>query len=115
MSSTEPIHVLDVRRRLTLQNALLSLRHKGLTCYMCFFLGVRMRKFEYKITKHPAENFKNIGFFCTDHGDCTLEQVPTDQLSVLGALLNEKGAQGWGLVQLSFGSDGVIAFWKKEI
>ena len=73
-----------------------------------------MKKFEFRITKHPADNFKHIGFFCTDQGDCTLEQLPEDQLTTLGKILNEEGDQGWELVQLSFGSDGVIAFWKKE-
>ena len=74
-----------------------------------------MKKFEYRITKHPADNFKQVGFFCTDEGDCNLEQLPADQLVVLGGILNEKGIQGWELVQLNFGSDGAIAFWKKEI
>jgi len=74
-----------------------------------------MIKFEYRITKHPADNFKHVGFFCNDQGECNLEQLPEDQLSVLGDILNEYGAQGWELVQLNFGSDGVIAFWKKEI
>ena len=74
-----------------------------------------MKKFEYRITKHPAGNFKHIGFFCTDQGDCNLEQIPLDQLSVLGNILNENGATGWELVQINFGNDGVIVFWKKEM
>jgi len=74
-----------------------------------------MKKFEYRITKHPADKFKHIGFFCTDQGECNLEQLPEDQISVLDGILNEYGAQGWELVQLNFGSNGVIAFWKKEI
>ena len=74
-----------------------------------------MKKFEYRITKHPADNFKHIGIFCTDHGECNVEQVPADQLSALGGVLNENGAKGWELVQLSFGSDGVVAFWKREM
>jgi hypothetical protein len=74
-----------------------------------------MKKFEYRITKHSADRFKHIGFFCTDQGDCGLEQLPEDQLSILGGILNDIGGQGWELVQLNFGSNGVIAFWKKEI
>ena len=74
-----------------------------------------MKKFEYRVTKHPAEDFKQIGFFCTDEGDCSLDQLPGNQLDVLGKILNENGALGWELVQLNFGTDGVIAFWKKEI
>ena len=74
-----------------------------------------MKKFEYRITKHPADEFKHVGFFCTDQGDCTLENVPADQLTVLGDILNENGTRGYELVQLNFGKNGVIAFWKKEI
>jgi hypothetical protein len=74
-----------------------------------------MKKFEYKITKYPADNFKHIGFFCTDQGDCKLGQLPEDQFSVLTSILNDEGVRGWEFVQMNFGSDGVIAFWKKEI
>jgi len=77
--------------------------------------GDRMKKFEYRITKHPADEFKYVGIFCTDQGDCSLQQLPEDQLSVLDGILNKNGAQGWELVQMNFGSDGVLAFWKKEI
>lgn len=74
-----------------------------------------MKKFEYRITKHPSKDFEQVGYFCTDQGECSLDQLPADQLSVLGKILNEGGSEGWELVQISFGSDGVIAFWKKEI
>lgn len=74
-----------------------------------------MKKFEYKITKHPSDNFKHVGFFCTDQGECSLEQLPENQLSDLVDILNENGGQGWEFVQLNFGRDGVIVFWKKEM
>lgn len=74
-----------------------------------------MKKYEYKVTKHSSNDFEHIGFFCTERGECDLEQVPSDQISVLEKILNENGEQGWELVQFSFGNDGVIAFWKKEI
>ena len=74
-----------------------------------------MKKFEYRITKHPSAEFEQVGIFCTDQGECNVDQLPSDQLSVLEKILNEKGGLGWDLVQISFGKDGVIAFWKKEI
>ena len=74
-----------------------------------------MKKFEYRITKHPSSDFEKVGFFCTDQGECNMDQLPSDQLSILEKLLNEKGIQGWELVQINFGSDGIIALWKKEI
>ena len=74
-----------------------------------------MKKFEYSITKHPSSDFEKVGFFCSDQGECGLDQLPSDELSVLEKILNENGIEGWELVQISFGSDGVLAFWKKEI
>lgn len=74
-----------------------------------------MNKFEYKITKHPSEEFKKMVYFCTDEGQCNIDQLPADQLSVMEEIMNERGLEGWELVQLSFGEGGVIAFWKRSI
>lgn len=74
-----------------------------------------MNRFEYEITKHPSSNFKQIAYFCTDKGECDIDQLPADQISVLGEILNERGSRGWELVQISFGNDGVLAFWKRAI
>ena len=74
-----------------------------------------MKKFEYEITQHPAENFRQVVYFCTETGECSLNEVPRDQAEVLTEILNERGQQGWGLVQVSFGKDGVMAFWKRKV
>jgi hypothetical protein len=36
------------------------------------------------------------------------------QTEVLQSLLNGEGENGWELVQVSFGRNGILAFWKKE-
>ena len=74
-----------------------------------------MKQFEYEITKHPADEFKHLVFYCTDQGHCDLEGLPPAQLDVLGGILNERGIQGWELIQLLLGEDGVVAFWKRAI
>jgi hypothetical protein len=74
-----------------------------------------MKGFEYEITKHPAEAFKHIIYFCTETGQCSLDEVPGDQTEILVNILNEKGKQGWELVQISFGKEGLMAFWKRKI
>jgi len=38
-----------------------------------------------------------------------------DQAEILGEMLNERGKRGWELVQISFGKEGLMAFWKREI
>lgn len=74
-----------------------------------------MKGFEYKITKHPAETFSELVYYCTAAAECTLEQIPQNQTETLQSILNTEGAAGWELVQLSFSRKGIIAFWKKEI
>jgi hypothetical protein len=74
-----------------------------------------MNKFEYKITKHPSEEFKKVVYFCSDEGQCNIDQLPADQLSVMEEIMNERGLEGWELIQLSFGEGGIIAFWKRSI
>jgi hypothetical protein len=74
-----------------------------------------MTQFEYEITKHPADEFTHLVYFCTNEGECNVEQLPLDQTQVLEKILNERGAQGWELVQVFFGKDGVVAFWKRMV
>lgn len=74
-----------------------------------------MNRFKYEITRYPSSDFKQLVYFCTDHGECDLAQVPSDQTDILENLLNERGDQGWELVQLSLGRDGILVFWKKII
>ena len=73
-----------------------------------------MKRFEYNITKHPAETFTELIYYCTEKGECTLDQIPQGQTDTLRDILNSEGKRGWELVQVSFGKNGVLAFWKKE-
>ena len=75
--------------------------------------GDIMIKFEYEVTKHAADEFNHLVYFCTETGECDYAQLPADQMEVLKDILNEKGSQGWELIQLIFGKDGVVAFWKR--
>ena len=74
-----------------------------------------MQRFQYEITKHPADEFIHLVYFCTDEGECDFDQLPSNQTEVLKKILNERGTQGWELVQVFFGKDGVVAFWKRAI
>ena len=73
-----------------------------------------MKSFEYAITRHSAEEFPQIVYFCSEQGECNLSQLPSNQIDSLKEVLNEKGAEGWELVHMSFGNEGLLAFWKKE-
>jgi hypothetical protein len=73
-----------------------------------------MKQFIYEITRHPASQFSQLIYFCSSNGECSYEQLPTDQINTLRDMLNDRGSQGWELVQVSFGEGGLLAFWKKE-
>jgi hypothetical protein len=64
---------------------------------------------------HSAGDFTHLVYFCTPSGECTSEQVPEGDIRAFQSMLNERGKQGWELVQLVFGKDGVISVWKREI
>ncbi|UCG79218.1 MAG: hypothetical protein JSV21_05190 [Nitrospirota bacterium] len=73
-----------------------------------------MDRYEYQITGHSAESFDRVNYFCTEEGKCGLNDVPGDQLQAFMGILNEQGQEGWELVQLFFGAQGVLAFWKRR-
>jgi len=74
-----------------------------------------MKCFEYDITKHSADTFDKVVYFCSETGECGLDEVSRDQTRILADILNQKGQEGWELVQVAFGQDGVMAFWKRKI
>jgi hypothetical protein len=74
-----------------------------------------MERFEYEITTHSAESFARVVYFCSDAGDCSLEEVPVQEPAILANILNERGLNGWELVQMVFGKDGVLACWKRRL
>ena len=73
-----------------------------------------MKTYEYEITRHEADQFRQVAFFCSETGECTLNDVPEDQIKRMADLLNERGKIGWELVQVSFGQEGIMVFWKRE-
>ena len=74
-----------------------------------------MIQFEYEITTHSADAFKDVVYFCSEDGQCNLERIPSDQVRRIEDVLNERGQQGWELAHLSFGKGGILAFWKRMI
>lgn len=74
-----------------------------------------MQRFEYDVTRHSADTFHELTFYCSEKGECALDTVPQEQTDILKGLLNQRGWDGWELVQLAFGDNGLIAFWKRAI
>ena len=74
-----------------------------------------MPKFEYEITRHTAETFNELVYYCSEAGQCSLDEIPTDQTAILKGILNERGWKGWELLQIVFGKNGLVAFWKRPV
>ena len=74
-----------------------------------------MKRFEYEITKHSADTFDKVVYFCSETGQCGLDEVSRDQTRILADILNQKGQEGWELIQVAFGQDGLMAFWKRKV
>jgi hypothetical protein len=74
-----------------------------------------MSFFEYEITKYSAEEFSKFTYFCTSNGECSIDDLPSTQVEIFVSLLNKRGAEGWELVEIFFGKDGIVAFWKRAV
>ena len=74
-----------------------------------------MRQYEYDISKYSSESFRQLVYFCSEDGKCNIDEVYPDQMKRLVEVLNERGAEGWELVQLSFSGGGIVAFWRREL
>ena len=74
-----------------------------------------MKRFEYEITKHSADTFDKVVYFCSETGQCSIDEISRDQTRILADILSQRGEKGWELIQLVFGEDGVMAFWKRKV
>jgi len=72
-----------------------------------------MNRFEYQVTRHSAESFKKVVYFCSEKGECGIQEVPGSESAIFVNIMNEQGSDGWELVQLFFGRDGILGIWKR--
>ena len=95
--------------------ALYYRRHGSATGLDLLLRAGLMERFEYAVTRHAAEMFSKLVYFCSADADCDMEQVPAEEPRVLVELLNGRGEEGWELIQVFFRKDGLVAFWKRKI
>ena len=73
-----------------------------------------MKRYKYEISSHRLRRENKMRIFCSEKGECSVEEVgPSDSQLVID-VLNERGENGWELVQVLFGRDGFICFWKRK-
>jgi len=74
-----------------------------------------MERFEYEISTHRGNAFRKDAYFCSQEGECWMEEVPEEGPQGLVSLMNQRGLERWELVQFVFGEDGIMAFWKRKL
>ena len=72
-------------------------------------------RYEYDITQHSADALGEMIYFCSEAGECSVNKVPMDQVKIFEDILNDRGREGWELVQVSFSKMGAMAFWKRTL
>ncbi|MDH7500242.1 MAG: hypothetical protein QHH30_07630 [candidate division NC10 bacterium] len=73
-----------------------------------------MKRWQYEISRHPLSRDNRMRIFCSERGECSVEEVETSDSQRVLEVLQERGQEGWELVQILFGRDGFICFWKRE-
>jgi hypothetical protein len=84
-------------------------------------------KWEYDITSYSIEQVRavraELGYppederavmFCTDEGVCFFDNIPNPNIQAILHILNGRGAEGWQLVTVTFRTDEMLCFWKRE-
>ena len=46
-----------------------------------------MERFEYEITRHSADTFDKVIYFCSESGQCGIDEVSKDQTRILTDIL----------------------------
>ncbi len=73
-----------------------------------------MERFEYEISTHVGNAFAKLAYICSQAGECSLEAMRQEP-QILVDLMNERGLQGWELIQLVSREQGLMAFWKRRL
>jgi len=84
-----------------------------------------MKKWEYDISFHSIEDVgisedetdfpTDQTIACDTEGHCFYNDVMKVYLDKFKDVLNERGSEGWELVQSSYHKGSLVCFWKREI
>jgi len=88
-----------------------------------------MDRWEYQITTHsvsdvlkareelghPPEPGGPAVIYCDTKGECFLDEAPNPYVDSIVHILNQRGVQGWDLVQVTFRQADFICIWRREL
>jgi hypothetical protein len=87
-----------------------------------FYKEMKMKNWEYDISFHSIEELgvSETDFpseqvvACDTEGHCFFNDVMKPSMEIFRELLNERGTEGWELVQAGYHRGSLVCFWKRE-
>ena len=73
-----------------------------------------MRQYEYEITKHANEDFTHLVYVCNAEGECSIDQVPENQINMLTDMLTEGAPRDGRLYKLFLGGTELLFSGKEK-
>ena len=84
---------------------------------------------EYNITTHSASEVlkvrEELGYppepagpriiYCDTEAQCFFDEAPNPYVEAIVHILNDKGKEGWSLVQIAFRESDFICVWRREL
>ncbi len=64
---------------------------------------------------HPPDPQGPDIIYCDTEGVCFFDEAPNPYVDAIVHILNEKGREGWQLVQMVFRQADFIAVWRREL
>ena len=83
-----------------------------------------MSQWEYAISTHPAAEIASAlpdaggdreVVYCDSAGKCFFDEAPNPYVAAIVDILNQRGKDGWILVQVVLRRPDMICFWRREI
>ncbi len=63
---------------------------------------------------HPADPAGPTIVYCDTEAQCFFDEAPNPYVEAIVHILNEKGKEGWGLVQMAFRERDFVCVWRRE-
>ena len=64
---------------------------------------------------HPADPAAPSVVYCDTEGECFFDEAPNPYVEAIVHILNEKGKEGWELVQVAFREADFICIWRRAL
>lgn len=64
---------------------------------------------------HPADPHGPSVVYCDTGGQCFFDEAPNPYVEAIVHILNERGSEGWELVQMAFRENEFIGVWRREL